>query len=101
KGSGLAVSKAEIKSGGQIYFTDPSGRVEIPKPTEAFTVSKYGLRSETLLPNDLSANEPTELFMYPGTPSDDEVIVRGKRRPEVSRKTISIEESKRIAPGGD
>src|SRR5205085_10059243 len=32
---------------------------------------------------------------------DNVIVVTGKRRPQVSRKSVSIDESRRIAPGGD
>lgn len=42
-----------------------------------------------------------DIFLEPSLGGDDTVIIQGKKRPGVSKQIISVEEARRVAPGGD
>jgi hypothetical protein len=65
------------------------------------TFVRAGFQTATMTAEELKSVTEIEIYLYPALGADDEVIVRGRRRPAVSRKVISSEEASRVAPGGD
>lgn len=105
KGTGKAVRRVEIKVDGETYFSDPRGIAELEyfEEFKQFTLYRAGFKLLTLSKEDLANAEDASLTVYlePDTPGDNEVIIVGTKRPEVSRKTVSITEAKAVAPRGD
>ena len=103
KGAGTPIKRAEVRVGKQIFFTDPKGsvKIQITATSGKVLIQKQGYENLFIEPKDLKPSEPYKAYLLPGEPDDNEVIVRGKRRPAVSRKTIDVRETKRIAPNGD
>lgn len=104
KGSGVPISKAEIKglSSDQL-FTDKQGQVELQIPAGNGAIEVYRHTYETLsVPfADLRATSSYDAFLLPAVPNDNEIIIRGAKRQETSRKTVTIQEAIKVAPGGD
>ncbi len=103
KGSGKALSRVEIRAGQETFYTDPEGRAKLAISPDTLELKIYRAGYErATLPVQQGANEEIELFLLPALPDGDNVItIRGQRKPEVSRKVISVTESRKIAPGGD
>lgn len=104
KGSGIPLSKAEVKFAGQTLFADPKGNVTLTIPNDSkqfVTISRAGYLREEIPASSLASPGEYEIFLYPGTPDDDVVIVRGSRKPAISKKSVSIQEAAKVAPGGD
>jgi hypothetical protein len=107
KGKGTPLSKVEIKLGETTLFSDPKGeaRLVVPSAAEApdGAVRLFRVGYETLVVpySDLRPAGEFDIYLFPAVSDENVIVVTGKRRPQVSRKTISIEESRRIAPGGD
>lgn len=104
KGNGKLVKRAEVKIATDVFYTDKDGKVTLAIPAAGdgkVLVSRFGFEKVFLEFSDLRATPALDVFLYPGAPSDNEVFVRGEKRPEVSKKTISVEESKRVAPNDD
>ncbi len=103
KGDGKVIKRAEVKIGDEGFYTDAEGKVKLMIPPGEGKVAILRQRYKTLILDFATLREkPTfNAFMFPGDPLDNEVYVRGVKRPSVSRKTISGEESARVAPGGD
>ncbi len=107
KGSGIPVSRVEIKipgASGEKLYTDKAGQAKITVPAAGDgEIELYRHSYETLkIPiADLRGKAEFEAYVYPASPSDNEVLIRGAKRPETSRKTISVQEAAKVAPGGD
>ncbi len=104
KGNGRPLTRVEVKSGANVAFTDPKGEAVLMIPAGAtgrLEIARAGYETTQIAIADLLKQPIYTLYLLPATPDDNEVIVRGMRRPEVSRKTISVSESARIADGGD
>lgn len=104
KGNGRPVARAEVKVGEQKLFSDKNGEVAVSIPASGDgTVEVYRHSYETLrIDFALLRGKATHAaYLLPATPADNEVLIRGAKRPETSRKTISIEEASKVAPGGD
>lgn len=103
KGTGQPLRKVEVKAGGSTYFSDPEGLVEIPFGNEVqeFVLIRNGFETLTLPANDYRDTLELDVYLFPRLGAGDEVIVKGKRRPSVSKKVISAAEAARVAPGGD
>lgn len=104
KGYGIPVARAEVKVGETKLYTDKTGQVSVSVPaTGVGDVEIYKSSFETLkIPfAELRGQTSREIYLYPATPQDNEVTIRGAKRPETSRKTISIAEATKVAPGGD
>ncbi len=101
KGSSKPLRRAEILIDGQKYYSDPKGQVMLPDGPDATVVdiNKSGFESLQIERGQLKASG--RAYLLPGAPDDDEIIISGTRRAEVSKKTISVQETSRIAPGGD
>ena len=102
KGTGVALARVEVRVGGQRLFTDKLGQVVVtaaPGTKVELYRATYGTTAIELAFVD--AGEAQEVFLEPSELTDNAVIVRGYRRPEVSRKTVTIEEARAVAPGGD
>ena len=93
----------EVKVGTEVYFTDPSGQLTIPISAAGNMLEIYKVEYEkkTVSAAELSRTELNRIYLIPGQPSDDTVVIEGKRRKGVSAKKVSIEEAKSVAPGGD
>lgn len=103
KGTGDPLRRVEITIGDQKAFTDKDGiaEVEIPGGTESIRLYRNAFEVKNLSSSEFAGKSELRIFMFPATPSDNEVIIRGAKRPEASRKTVSIEEAVKVAPGGD
>ena len=102
KGTGRPVGRAEVAVGEAKQFTNIEGRLTLQGSTERFraTIQKNGFETLQLELTPSEAKEKT-IYLFPGTPSDNEVLVKGQKRPEVSKKILTIAEATRAAPGGD
>lgn len=103
KGSGDPLGRVEIKIGTTKVYTDPAGEATIAVPDGEGKVELYKaeFERESIDYAKLRAKSEQKVFLLPATPSDNEIVVRGTRRPETSRKQVSVEEAVRVAPGGD
>jgi hypothetical protein len=104
KGTGVSLTKVEVKMGEATFFSDPKGEVSISIPPEGDGVAKLFRNGYEPVDIQYSALRPPgefDIFLYPAISDDNVVVVTGQRRPQVSRKTVSVEESRKIAPGGD
>jgi TonB-dependent Receptor Plug Domain len=103
KGGGGPIRKVEVRLGNQKYFTGPDGSIEIELPESASDISfvKAGFQFSSLPWDEIKNVSELEIYLYPVLGADDEIIVRGKRRPSISKKVISSDEAARVAPGGD
>ena len=94
----------EIEETRVASFSDPKGEVSISIPAEGDGVVRLFRNGYEPLDVQFSALRPPgefDIFLYPAVSDDNVVVVTGQRRPQVSRKTVSVEESRKIAPGGD
>jgi len=104
KGTGVALKRVEIAAGNKILYSDPEGKVEIEitKDSEGvLTASKSEFEPQQITSERLLANTELKIFLWPKLTGDNVVIVKGERKNAVSRKSITIAESRKIAPGGD
>lgn len=107
KGTGKALRKVEITYGETSLYTNAKGEARLfpaPKALEKILFYRSGYIKLSLPARDLLSREEDkkEIFLEPGNPSDNVIIIRGKKKQkEVSRKTISISEAKAVAPRGD
>jgi hypothetical protein len=104
RGTGVAISKAEIRVDGKTIFSDGTGTaiIEIPKTGDG-TVTIYRKGFERLEVKYVQLRPPGEfdVRLYPSVTDDEVIIVRGKKSNAISRTTVSIEEASKVAPGGD
>lgn len=104
KGTGKAIKRAEVRIGEKTFFTDPQAQVAISIPRIGdgkIMISKVGFERAFLDFSEIRDAAELEVFLFPATPSDNEVVIRGEKRPEVSKKTLTVEESRRVAPSDD
>ena len=109
KGLGDPLSRVEVKIDGQKFYTDPKGELTLTLPSSG-TLECYRRGYETLsisvadvkkqMQTSPSGEPAVTLYLFPATPDGDEIVVTGVRRPEVSRKKITVEEAIKVAPGG-
>ena len=103
KGGGGPIRKVEVSLGDRKFYTDPDGLVDVELPGNATEIAfvKTGFQLSSLPWDEIKNLSEIEIYLYPAFGADDEVIVRGKRRPSISKKVISSAEARRVAPGGD
>jgi len=103
KGKGSIVKRAEVQIGTSVQYTDSEGkaRLTIPAGPGKLAVSRHGFEQRLIDFDELRQKPRFEVFLFPGEPGDNEVFIRGVKRPSASRKTISANEAARVAPGGD
>jgi hypothetical protein len=104
KGSGLYLRRVEVThKGNTLAYTDKQGRVSVTTGAKyVVELKRFGYdRLEVKLADLPESKKTFEFFIQPAAPSDNEVLVVGNRRPEVSRKVISVREASRISPSGD
>ena len=102
KGHGRTLSRVEVRMGEGIYYTDPDGKVKLPAPATANPRVMFSrVQYERLIVDWQNLQARPEIYLWPGEPDDNEVIIKGSKRPEPSRKTITARETARITPGGD
>ena len=124
KGSGdvisrteVAISSAEVAGIGKRVQAAADGTVTVEAEESALLrFSRFGFKPLEVKVIDLVEKakarlltEPQEgqiqlkvdIFLEPALGADDTVIVQGKKRPGVSKQIISVEEARRVAPGGD
>jgi len=104
KGTGVPLSKVDVTVAGAKITSDPKGEVKVFVPAAgkgAVTFSRNGFVTLEVPFDDLRPPGEFDVFLYPTVGDDDVIIITGRKKPQVSRKTVSIEESRKIAPGGD
>ena len=104
KGSGAPIANAEVTTPNRNkQFTNKQGELiwAIPNEDGQIKIYRAGQETEILEISALRGKKQVDIFMLPAIAADNEVIVRGERRPEASRKTITIAEAVKVAPGGD
>jgi hypothetical protein len=103
KGTGVPLRKVEVKAGDKIFFSSPDGVVEVlfESSIKEFTFVRNSFETLTLNADEFRDTLELDVYLYPRLGADDEVIVKGKRRPSVSKKVISAVEAARVAPAGD
>ncbi|HYX37980.1 MAG TPA: TonB-dependent receptor plug domain-containing protein [Oligoflexus sp.] len=103
KGSGRILKRAEIRVGQEILATGPDGTLELDVPGRegSIQVLRQGYEAVFIDFKDLRGKSSYSVYLPPGKPDDSEVVITGQRRPETSRKTVTVQETSRIAPGGD
>lgn len=103
KGGGGPIRKVEVRVGEAKFFSDPNGVAVIELPSQAAEVTflKSGFDTATLPFEEIKNLQELEIYLYPALGANDEVIIRGNRRPSISKKVISSDEAARVAPGGD
>lgn len=103
KGTGQEIKRAELKADKKIWYSNKEGIIKIPTLPIKTTLRIYRKGYKTLIidQSNIKKESINKLFLIPNQPANDEVIIQGKRRNEVSKKRISIAEAKEIAPGGD
>lgn len=103
KGTGRVLTKVELTAKGQQLYSDGKGEVTLTVGADGVvTFRKFGFEALTINYSEIPAttNEMT-VYLFPGEPDDNEVVIQGKRRQEVSSKVVTIRETARVAPGGD
>lgn len=102
KGTGRPIPRVEVVTEKGKLFTDRQGNIEVElsqqTPLEFY---RPGYQKAKVTPEQWLTANPYNLFLLPTAPTDNEVLVRGVKRPEVSRKKLEIEEAKAVAPRGD
>jgi hypothetical protein len=103
KGSGRILKRAEVRIGQEVLATGPDGTLEliIPDREGSIQVLRQGYEAVFIDFKDLRGRADYNVYLPPGKPDDSEVVITGQRRPETSRKTVTVQETSRIAPGGD
>ena len=124
KGSGETISRTEgtvfsenAAAAGEKIQAAPDGTLTV-EASESATLrfTRFGFKPLDVKVLDLLEKararlqaEPEEgqiqlrvdIFLEPSLGGDDTVIIQGKKRPGVSKQIISVEEARRVAPGGD
>lgn len=100
KGDGVALKRAEVKLNGQTLYTSKDGTVELKpiKVTDTVEFARFGYENLKLRVGDIVDNE---VYLFPKVSDSSEIIIKGKKRPEISKKTFSVNEAKSVAPSGD
>ena len=104
KGRGTPLPRVEVLVGTESYLTGPDGSVEVDLGASSdnkILLRRDGYQQQFIAVGELIATPLYKAYLVPGAPDDNEVFIYGKKRPEVSKKTISIRETNRIAPNGD
>ena len=103
KGTGVVIKRAEVKVGDQKVFTGPDGTADISPLAEGqvLVVSRFGFTAVELTAKEISGKTTLDIYLPPALGGDDVVIISGRKKPGVSKKTISIEEAVKVAPRGD
>ena len=104
KGVGTPVNHAEIRlPGSDKQFTDKQGELSVLAPQGAGKLEVYraGFETYSIDLSEVAGKNNLDIYLLPGVPDDNEVVVRGDKRPEASRKTVSVAEAVKVAPGGD
>lgn len=104
KGNGRPIVRGEIRYGTKVVYTDPEGVAVIVLDGSArdLEFARFGFEKATITEEEARESpEDLQVYLYPATPSDDEIIVRGRRRFDVSRKRVDAAEARKVAPGGD
>ena len=103
RGRGVPINKAEIRTKNKVFYTDPKGALNIELSDEAkVEIKKTGFEKTELDAQTLTEPGEYQVFLYPALSEDEStIIVKGKRKAEVSRKVISVIEAAKVAPGGD
>jgi hypothetical protein len=103
KGSGRILKRAEVRIGQEILATGPDGTLELSLPERegSIQVLRQGYEAVFIDFKELRGKSNYNVYLPPGKPDDTEVVITGQRRPETSRKTVTVQETSRIAPGGD
>lgn len=117
KGSGDIITRTETTLGTVKIQSAPDGTVTVEAPESAvLRFTRFGYkplevkvaeileRAKAQLqaePGEGQVQLKVDIFLAPALGGDDTVVVTGKKRPGVSKQVISVEEARRVAPGGD
>lgn len=101
-GTGDALNRVEVRINDDKKYTDKNGEINISIPPGAnIRIYRPSFVERQLTTNDIGNQSTLEIFLEPAAPSDNEIVVQGVRRPETSRKQVSVAEAAKVAPGGD
>lgn len=109
RGFGRPLRRVEIVIGTASTYTGRDGKAEITVSRAAITkgtirtvlVRKHGYDKQLIPIAQVMAKQPYPVYLLLGEPDDSVVTISGRKRTAVSKKTISIAETARIAPAGD
>jgi hypothetical protein len=104
KGTGDPLSRVEVKQGENIEYSDASGGIVIQIPDSGDGYLEFyrkGFDRQRLGFDELRADPEYEVYLFPALSGDDTIVVRGEKKTTISRKSVSIEESKKVAPNND
>ena len=103
KGTGVVIKRAEVKVGDERVFTgiDGSILISIPQDGQTLRVSRFGFTAVELSAKELAGKTEMAIYLPPALGGDDVVVISGRKKLGVSKKSISIEEAIKVAPRGD
>ena len=103
KGQGTGLKRVEVKSDDLVFYSDPTGfvQIETKNAPKSVSLSRPGFQTLQIAGGELSTTEINEVFLIPALTGSDEVVIMGEKRPSVSKKVISADEARAVAPRGD
>lgn len=104
KGTGRPLKRVEIKILDQVFYSDTNGLVKLriqKNYKESAEVYLTGYDVIKISASYLLSHKNLEIYLEEDLARTNRVIIKGKKKQSVSRKEISIEESEKVAPGGD
>lgn len=103
KGSGVPIERLEVTHGQEKLYSNEAGVVRIRVNQSVPTIRFYrrGYETATYTIEALGSSGNEEIFMFPELTEDAAIVIRGRRKPEVSKKSIAIKEAASVAAGGD
>ena len=102
KGNGKLIKRVEIRTDNEVFYSDPQGKATLPNNPNftKFEFYRSGYTSLTLIRSEINEAEVNDIFLYPDV-KQNQVVVTGRGKKEVSEKQVSIAEAKEVAPRGD
>ena len=104
KGTGISLKRVEVKDGDQVFYADGDGILTLEiedRSNRVLSAYRKGYEKKVIPLQILISNPVLDIFLVPKVGEDESIIVRGERRNTISKKTVSIQESSDVAPGGD
>ncbi len=103
KGNGNSVRRVEARlPGGKKIYGDKDGLLKLPPSAAILKIELYKSGFEVLTLELAPGQSEQTVYLMPAAPSDsNEIVIRGEKPTEASRKTVTTEEAIRVAPGRD